>query len=84
MSKIEQLYLYVGLATSLFALGTYILKTSKQLNKLDNIEAIEKKLDVMNEKMTNDLVDRAVLTKRVEQLEREIKEIKEMLRKKDK
>jgi len=65
---------------SIFALFTYIYKISKQLTKLDKIDDLEGSIKVMNKNLVNDLISIKLLNQRVDHLEEEIKEIKELIK----
>ncbi len=80
MTKIEKVDFYAGFGLSIIALFLYFHKASKQLAKLDKIEELENKLDRMNKHLTEDLVSISLLKQRMDHMESEIKEIKEILR----
>lgn len=69
----------VALSSGLIGLIIYFFKFSKQIAKLDTIDILNDKIDVMNKNLTKDLVSISLLEQRVDHLEEEIKEIKNLI-----
>lgn len=72
----QSVTLVISLISGIIALALSGYKFSSQLNKLNQIDIIEEKIDQINDNLVKDLVSISLLNQRVDILEGEVKEIK--------